>query len=127
VTDTGRIRITLNLADGLDDDAAERLTYALRRELTELPVDSVEPLREGTTRPNSKSAEAAVVGSLVVALSLTRPLLTQLVQLARAWLQRSGQRSIEIELAGDRLRLEGHSAREAQEVIERFIDRHTET
>jgi hypothetical protein len=121
----GRLTLVLETWARLDAGHVQALTRQLRRELLHLDVDSVDLARQVSSPEGAKGgAGAEVLGGLVVVAALSRPLLRALVDVTRAWLQRSGQRSIRIVVDGDELEIQGSASRDMTHLADVFIERH---
>lgn len=122
---TGQLTLVLDSWPALDAGQRQELTRQLRREVLYLDVESVESARTAPAPIGSKGgAGAEAAGTLLVVAALTRPLLKALVDVTRAWLERSGQRSIRIVIDGDELEVHGGGPRQTTHVADAFIDRH---
>lgn len=118
-------RLGINVAVGPDADAEEvaAATLELRRELLDLDVDSVEIPRAGEPPPESRAAELAALGTMVVTVAQSQ-LLASVVAAVRSWLASSRQRSIKLELGGDVLELAGVSSGEQRRLTDEWLRRH---
>ena len=67
----GELRLFVT-EDGADAERVDLLTGHLRRDLDQLDVDGVRPLRGGEAPPGTRASTSAVVGGLIVSLG-TRP------------------------------------------------------
>lgn len=119
----------LNLRIELDADAdagaeeRDELTRALRAELLDLDVESVE--RPETPAPDgARGAGAVELGTLLVTFG--QGALGLVTGTIARWVQRRGGRSVTLELDGDRIELSGVSAEDQRRLIETFVARHAE-
>jgi hypothetical protein len=121
----GRLTVVLETWAGLDPGQVQALTRQLRQELLYLDVESVDLARQGASPGGAKSGGGAeALGGLVVVATLSRPLLRALVDVTRAWLGRSGQRSIRIVIDGDELEIRGSASPEVTHLADAFVERH---
>jgi len=125
----GTMQLTLKISPQADEDAADltRLTRQLRAELTELDVDSVEPLGDGQPQAHTKGLDLAAWGGLAIALAASGGVLTTLINTLQAWLTRHERRSVTLEIAGDKLQVTGLSSQEQSRLIETWVGRHTKS
>lgn len=110
---------------GPDGDAAEvaEASAGLRRELLDLDVEAVEPLRAGDGPPGTRAGELVELGALIVTLGHSE-LLTAVLATVRSWLAGSTRRSAKLELGGDTLELTGLSSKEQRRVTDAWLRRH---
>ena len=109
---------------GSDDERLEELALQLRQELLQLDaVRSVEPLRSGEAPEGSRSALAAVAGSLVA--GLTGGNVPAVIGLVLNWLRSAGsQRTVRLEVDGDVLELHGVSSEVQEKLVDDWLSRH---
>ena len=108
------------------DTGAEELddaTVRLREELLELDVEAVERPAAGPAPPGSRGLEIAALGTLLVTLA-HEALPVVLATVAR-WVSRHGERSVTIELDGDRIEVSGASAEDQRRLVDAFLARHS--
>jgi len=97
-TDTGVPLLHLQVDSGnqLSPDERDRVTRRLRRDLSELDVESVELSRGAKVPKGAKSAEAVALGSLAVAvLPVAIP---KVIEFLRDWLMRGENRTLKLKL-----------------------------
>ncbi|MFI0264553.1 hypothetical protein ACH4OW_36795 [Streptomyces sp. NPDC017056] len=119
--------VTLAVGGDGDEEPEEReqLLRRLRAQITELDVDSLRLLPGAAVPAGAKGADAVALGAIVVALSASGGVLTQLVELVRDVLGRQHARHrVSVTVDGDTLELERASADERRDVIDAFIRRH---
>lgn len=106
-----------------------RLTGSLRRELLELDVEDVTPVRAGATPPGTRALDADMIGGLVVSLSQSAPALQAITFTVRNWLTRRDgtSRAVRMELDGDALELSDATEADQAILVDLFIARHTTT
>ena len=126
--DSNGIQLALRVDAGhqADEDYLDRLTRQLRAELQELEVESVETVG-GTAAPDgTKSAEAAVLGELAVAVLPAA--IAPLIGFLQSWLLRSRSRTAKVKIQnGERsIELEYHpgamSIEELKELADSLMD-----
>jgi hypothetical protein len=122
----GSATLGIQLVVGLDDDAEEvaEATLQLRRELLDLEVEAVELPRASEAPPGTKAVELAALGALVVTVANSH-LLGAVVTAVRSWLAGQQQRSIELQLDGDVLKLTGLSSKEQRRLTDEWLHRQT--
>jgi len=97
-TDTSVPLLHLQVDSGnqLSPDERDRVTRRLRRDLSELDVESVELSRGAKVPKGAKSAEAVALGSLAVAvLPVAIP---KVIEFLRDWLMRGENRTLKLKL-----------------------------
>ncbi|MGH8904712.1 MAG: hypothetical protein ACRDYA_24280 [Egibacteraceae bacterium] len=121
-------RLDLRIDAGLDADAAElaELAVRLREQLLELDIERADPVTAGPAPPGTRAGEILVAGALTVMLALSKKLLTALTEAVQSWVSLSGGRSVKLELDGDVLEVTGITRRDQHELIQAWIDRHTD-
>ncbi len=121
-----RSQLEINLA--VDDDVSplelEELTAAVRRELLQLDVASVDRVSGGPAPEGAKGIELAAIGALIVNLGKATPVLGQVVEVIQAWAARAPNRTVKLTLDGDTLELNGVSERDQRQVIKDWMARH---
>jgi hypothetical protein len=112
--------------DGADAERLDALTGFLRRELLELEVEDVIPLRGGEAPPGARVFDVLAIGGLLVTLGHSAEGLRAVVTAVRKWLARGDgiRRTVRLELDGDVLELSEASVADQDRLIEVFIGRH---
>jgi hypothetical protein len=105
-----------------DDEEVAEATSQLRRELLDLDVEAVETPRAGEPPEGTRAVDVAAVGSLLVTAG--PQFLAAVVGVVRAWLGRSQQRSIRLELDGDVLELSGLPTDQQRMLANEWLRRH---
>jgi hypothetical protein len=120
------LSLTLRVEGGADADAQELddLARRLREQLLELDVRSVEPLPSGEAPPGTRAVDAVALGGLLVTLAKSPELLKTLLGAVQGWLGGQGARSVELQIAGDTLKVSGLSSDEQRRLIDLFVERH---
>ncbi|WP_162466110.1 hypothetical protein [Streptomyces taklimakanensis] len=126
-------RVLLRLR-GADDDA-ERLelaTSALREELLELDVERVDAVSAGPAPDGSRALDVAEIGGLLVTVAQAPVALHELVTAVRHWLARStdfgaGDRTAELTIDGDTLKVTGVSAETQDRIVDAWLRAHAPT
>ena len=124
--DEDLVTLALQVDGRADSDAQEvdELTRRLREELLLLDVRSVEPLRPGEPPPGTRGADVVAIGGLLVTLATSGDTLKLVVGLIQSWLHVQPARSVELQIAGDSLKLSGVSSAEQERLIDLFVQRH---
>ena len=121
--ETLSLRVELDTGADAGDEERDELTRALRDELLELDVESVD--RPETPAPDGTRAVGAVeLGTLLVTFG--QGALGLVTSTIARWVQRRGGRNVTLELDGDRIELTGVSADDQRRLIETFVARHAE-
>lgn len=115
--------LVVSLAEGgADAERLEQLTLALRRELLQLEVDDVEPVREGPAPEGTRAFDVAAVGALLVTLTSSAAALGGVVDMVRGWLaQGSRGRSVELTIGDKTLKLAGATDEQQEQLIQEFL------
>jgi hypothetical protein len=105
-----------------DDEEVAEAASQLRRELLDLDVEAVETPRAGEPPEGTRAVEVAAVGSLLVTAG--PQFLAAVIGVVRAWLGRSQQRSIRLELDGDVLELTGLPTDQQRTLANEWLRQH---
>jgi hypothetical protein len=121
-------RLGLCIETGSEANAEELagLAVDLREQLLDLDIERADPATAGQAPPGTRAGEIFVAGALTVLLALSQKLLTALTETVQSWVSRSGGRSVKLELDGDVLEVTGITRRDQRELIQAWIDRHTD-
>ena len=124
--DDDLLTLGLQLDGGPDADAEEldELTRRLRRDLLELDVRSVDPVRVGEAPAGTRAADVLAIGGLLVTLARSGDTLKMLLRVIQSFVHAQPTRSVELQIAGDSLKMSGVSSAEQQQLIELFVQRH---
>lgn len=124
--DDDLLTLALQLDGGPDTDAEEldELTRRLRGELLLLDVQSVEPLPAGEAPPGTRGPDVVAIGGLLITLARSGDMLKPLVSVIQSWLHAQPARSVELQIAGDTLKLSGVSSAEQARLVDLFVQRH---
>jgi hypothetical protein len=118
------IRIDLGLPSGADAAEIESATTRLRTELLELPVDRVERPLGGDAPAGARVAEVLALGGLLVTLGRNAGTIASVVRGLQGWLARDRNRTVSLEIDGDKLEVTGISSTEQERLIDAWISRH---
>ena len=122
--DLTQLQIKLHVDDDISPLEMEELTAAMRRELLKLDVQSVDRVSGGPAPEGAKGVELAELGALVVSFGQAVPALGQVLAAIRGWITRSPNRTVEITLDGDTLKVGGISESQQRKVIKDWMARH---
>lgn len=122
--DLSQLEINLSIDDDISPLELEELTAAMRRELLQLDVQSVDRVSAGPPPDGAKGIELAELGALIVSIGKATPVLGQVVSVIEAWAARSPNRTVKLTLDGDTLELDGVSEREQRQVVRDWMARH---
>jgi hypothetical protein len=120
VTRTFQLRVDVDELDS-DDEERWQLATKLRSVLLDLDVDAIDPVPREPAPDETKGAEVAEAGSMIVTLAPT--MLSTVVQVIRGWLGHRGTRSVKLTLDGDTLEVTGVSSADQQRLIEAWLRR----
>jgi hypothetical protein len=73
----------------------------------------------------ARAVDAVVLGALVVQLAAAVPGLLDVVQTVRSWLSHHPDRTVALEIDGDRIEVRGASLEDQRELIRLWTDRHS--
>ncbi len=118
---TREVRLDLS---GVDEEELEQDVAQLRLALLELEVESVHAPSGGPAPAGARADGVTEVGALLVTLLGTPGLLESTVGVVSDWLRRRIDRSVEITLDGDALKLSGASRAQQDRLIQAWLDRH---
>lgn len=126
---TGRFaRLDLCIESDSEADAEEltKLAVDLREQLLELDIERADPAISGQAPPGTRAGEIFVAGALTVMLAQSSGLLTALVETVQSWVSLGGRRSVKLEIDGDELEVTGITRADQRELIQAWIDRHSD-
>ncbi len=107
---------------GADAERLEHLTIAVRRELVQLEVDNVEPVRAGPAPEGTRALDVTAVGALLVTLTSSTAALAGVVDTMRKWLlQGSRGRTVELTIGDKTLKLAGASDEQQERLVSEFL------
>jgi hypothetical protein len=124
--DLDQLDISLEIDDDISPLEYEELTEAVRRELLQLDVESVERIPAGPVPEGARGLDLSALGALIVSVGQSAPVIGQVVEVVRAWAARSPKRSAKLTICGDTLELSGLSERDQRLVIRDWMARHAE-
>jgi hypothetical protein len=121
-------RLGLCIEAGPEADAEElaALAVQLRGQLLELDIESAEPATVGQAPPGTRAGEILIAGALTVMLAQSSGLLTAIVETVKSWASLSRERSVKLEVDGDVLEVNGITRSDQRDLIQAWIDRHTD-
>lgn len=115
------IRIDLGVSPDADAAELDAATLQLRADLLELDIESVE--RPTTLPPpGARSAEVALLGTLVVTAG-QQAILT-LGRVLSDWLSRGPKRTVKLQLDDDLIELSNVSGEDQRRLLDAFLARH---
>lgn len=120
-----KLLLVLELDSDADADEAERLGRQLRSDLTQLDIDTVEPVTSASA-PEGAKGTGTDWASLLVTLSGPGAALTSVIAVVRDWLARhSAAQGIKITIDNDTIELGRASVQEREELIGTWLHRHS--
>jgi hypothetical protein len=117
-------QVTLGIEAGPDADQAElaELALALREDLRDVDLESVQ-LASGGERPTgAKSGDVMAWGTLVVGIASSGAL-TALINAVSAWITRQRSASVRLKIGDDELELTGASSDDQRRLIDAWLAR----
>jgi hypothetical protein len=117
------LQLHIQLDAGADADAMEidELTTQLRRQLLGLDVESVDRIPAGDAPPGTRAVEVMALGGLLITLTKSPELLKMVASVIQSWVASRSGRSVEVQIAGDTLKVSGVSSEEQQRLINFFV------
>ena len=125
MSDAAQITLQVDLGPEADEEEVADATSRLQRELLDLDVDAVEPVRGGPAPAGTKAVDVLAIGGLVVTLANSAGL-SAVVGTIRSWLSGGRERSVEIAVDGDVLKVTGVSSEEQHRLIDSWLERHAD-
>jgi hypothetical protein len=110
--------------EGATPAELDQLTDHLRRELLELDVDEVRKPASGEAPAGARGIELAAIGALIIEFARSAKTLKTVVDAVKSWLGPGQNRSIKIEMDGDRIEIAGGSSDEQDRLVTAWIERH---
>jgi len=126
---TGRLAqldVCIKAEAGAEREELVALAVRLREWLLPVGVESVGLVAAGPAPSGTRSAGMFVAGVLTVLLARSSELLGKLIDVVQSWLSSSGARSVRLEIDGDVLEVTGITRGDQRELIQAWIDRHTD-
>ena len=114
------------VGDAPDDEALAESALALGHELAELDVDEVSPVAAGEAPAGAKGVELLALGGLLIKLGGSSRVLRQVVDTIRDWVGRTGAGSVKMTVDGDVLEVTGASSADVKQMIDAWIQRHSD-
>ncbi|MGB8202813.1 MAG: hypothetical protein WCF33_24535, partial [Pseudonocardiaceae bacterium] len=84
------------------------------------------PATVGQPPPGARAGEMLLAGALTVILAQSSKLLTALIETVQSWVSQGGGRSVKLDIDGDVLEVTGITRKDQRELIQIWIDRHTD-
>ena len=100
-------------------DAREELSLQLREALTELGMRPTDVESEAAAPDGARAVDPATIGALLVKVGPGA--LMSVARGIRGWFARSSARRVELEVAGQRIRLDKASPEDQQRLIEEWV------
>ena len=110
--------------DGAEELGEDELA-SLTTELLDLDVDDVRALTTDDVPEASKAVELAVLGALLVRLAKSPRALLGVVRTIKGWVERTGTRSVKVQIGDDVLEVTGVSSDDQHALIDSWIERHS--
>ncbi len=119
-----QLKLTIDPSAQTDDEELDRLARQLCQEILDLDVEDAVLLKGGQTPEGAKSGGAITLGALLITTLASSGVIPPLFDLLKTWLTRHGQRSVTLEIDGDKLEVKGVSAQEQKQLIDEWMSRH---
>ena len=115
------MRVELDAGAGADADERDNAVRNLRDELLELDVDAVDR-PSGQAPEGTRAAEVVALGTTLL-VTLGPSALTAVTDVLQGWMARGKDRSVALEMGGDRIELSGATDQERRQLVEAFLAR----
>jgi hypothetical protein len=125
MTEPARLVVRVDAGPGADPAELAEQASALRAELLDLDVRSVEPLPGGPPPAGAKGAEGFAIGTLLVTLAKSSGL-PAVISAITSWVGSVHQRSVKLEIDGDSIEVTGISSADQRRLIDDWLHRHGE-
>ena len=120
---TTALTIELGESDA-DAELLEQLTYSLREELLETPVESVAVPQVGDAPEGSRALGIVAIGALLVDFAGSADALKQVVGVVRSWFNKKpAERTLKITIGANVLELTAATDQQQQQLIDEFVER----
>lgn len=118
-----KIQVLLNLNAGSELDAEEKelVTRQLREELMGLDVEGVDFVKSGKAPVKAKAGDLITWGKLLLMLVPSGGVLTTIIGAIQSWLTRHNQRSISLEINGNKIDIKDISSEDQKRLIDSWI------
>jgi hypothetical protein len=121
-----QLDVRIEVEPDADREELVALAVRLREWLLPVGVESVGFVAAGPAPSGTRSAGMFVAGVLTVLVGRSSELLAKLIGVVQSWLSSSGTRSVRLELDGDVLEVRGITRGDQRELIQAWIDPHTD-
>jgi hypothetical protein len=121
--DLQQLALQIDAGADADDEEVDELTMQLRRQLLDLDVESVDRIPAGEAPPGTRGGPLLLLGGLLVTHS--PEVLKTVVGVVQSWVAGHQGRTVELQLAGDTLKLTGVSSDQQQQLIALFVQHHS--
>lgn len=111
---------------GSDLEELAELGHRLRTDLLDAGADPADARPAGPAPAGTKGAELLALGSVLVAVGRSVPLLGRVLATVRDWIGQQPVRSVTVSLDGDTIELTHASSEEQRRLIDAWISRHAE-
>ena len=117
--------IIVEIADDIDQETLEELTYELLGQILEIDVDNAELVRgESSPRGSRSIGETVQIGAILVTAARSPELLKGFLGLIESWVTHRQGRHVRVEIDGDILELDRASIRDQRDVVHEWLRRH---
>lgn len=116
-----QVLLNLNVGSELEAEEKERATRQLREELMGLDVDAIDFVRAGKAPAKAKAGDPITWGKLLLMLVPSGGVLTTIIGAIQSWLTRHNQRSISLEVNGNKIDVDDISSEDQKRLIDSWI------
>ena len=118
-----QVLLQAELGPDVDETAAAMLVQNLRREILRLDVDGADFVPLAASPAGAKGA-GLDWSRLLLTLSSTGGVLTTLIASVQSWASHDEQRTVTMEIRGDKLTVTGISSADQKRLVDAWIRRH---
>jgi hypothetical protein len=108
-----------------DDEDLAQAAAELQDELAELDVEAVLPATSGEAPAGAKGIELLALGGLLIKVGQSARVLRDVVDAIRQWVGRTGA-SVKMAIDGDVLEIKGASSADMKQLIDVWVQRHSD-
>ena len=118
-----KVLLKVDAGPEADDSMAAAIVHRLRQDLLRLDVEDVELVPRTETPAGAKGADFDWT-KLLVSVGSAGGILAKLMATLQSWLSYDQRRSVTLEIAGDKLAIQGVSSAEQKRLVDAWLRRH---
>jgi Effector Associated Constant Component 1 len=126
MSERDRLTLQMGVAGRTDSEEVDELTRLLRRRLLDLDVGAVEAAPGGEPPAGAKVGDLVEVGTLILTITQSVGAVSAVVTTVRSWLDGHPERTVEVEVGGDKIRITGASSEEQDRIVGAWLERRAE-